>query len=245
MIRRATLVSIALLATTACGTRDFASERPTAESQIIPPDKIMDFHFLYGSNCAGCHGVDGKGGAAIALGDPVYLAIADDAALRRVTADGVAGTSMPAFAQRSGGMLTDAQVDVIVNGIRSRWARPDALRGAIPPPYAPQAPGDPKHGGEVFAVYCAACHGVDGSGTRRGSSVVNGSYLALVSDQGLRTVVICGRPELGAPDWRGDFPGKPMSPQEVTDVVAWLSAQRPPFAGQPYASQVQSRGGLQ
>ena len=54
---------------------------------------------LYGQNCAGCHGEDGKGGAAIALADPVYLAIADDAILRRATAGGIPGTSMPAFAQ--------------------------------------------------------------------------------------------------------------------------------------------------
>ena len=33
-------------------------------------------------------------------------------------------------------------------------------------------------------------------------------FLALVSDQGLRTIVIAGRPELGAPDWRGNVPGK-------------------------------------
>ena len=63
---------------------------------------------------------------------------------------------------------------------------------------------------------------------------MNGSYLALVSDQDLRTVVIVGRPELGAPDWRNNVPGKPMSPQEISDVVAWLAAQRPRFPGQPF-----------
>jgi len=245
MIRQATLVAVALLATTACGTRDLAPGRPRAQSQVIPPNKIMDFNFLYGRNCAGCHGVDGKGGAAIALGDPVYLAIAGDATMRRVTADGVPGTSMPAFAQHSGGMLTAGQIDVIVDGMRSRWASPDALRNAEPPPYAPQAPGDSKRGAAVFGVYCASCHGADGRGGKRASSVVDGSYLALVSDQGLRTVVICGRPELGAPDWRGNLPGKPMSPQDVSDVVTWLSAQRPQFPGQPYSTALQSRGGLQ
>jgi cytochrome c oxidase cbb3-type subunit 3 len=245
MIRQPALFALALAATTGCGTRDLALGRPTAESQIIPPNQVMDFKFLYGTNCAGCHGVDGKGGAAIALGDPVYLAIADDAAIRRVTANGTAGTSMPAFAQESGGMLTAAQIEVIVGGIRSRWARPDALSSVVPPPYASQAPGDPKRGGEVFSVYCASCHGADGGGSKRASSVVNGSYLALVSDQGLRTVVICGRPELGAPDWRSDVAGKPMSPQDVSDVVAWLSAQRPQFPGQPYAAGLQPRGGPQ
>jgi hypothetical protein len=55
-----------------------------------------------------------------------------------------------------------------------------------------------------------------------------------VSDQYLRTIVICGRPDLGAPDWRGNLPGTPMSRQDVADVVAWLAAQRTMTPGQPY-----------
>jgi len=243
MMRQAIPFAVGLLAVTACGTRDLARGRPRANSISIPPDKVMDFHLLYSRNCAGCHGADGKGGAAIALGDPVYLAIADDATIRRVTADGVRGTSMPAFAQRSGGMLTDAQVEVIVSGMRARWARPDALGNVQPPPYAAQAPGDPNHGAAVFGIFCASCHGAGGRGGKA-SSIVNGSYLGLVSDQGLRTVVIVGRPELGAPDWRGNVPGKPMSPQDVSDVVAWLASQRPQFPGQPYSSALRPAGGV-
>jgi cytochrome c oxidase cbb3-type subunit III len=233
-----------LLATTACGPGDSAPGRPSANSQVIPPNKIMDFRFLYARNCAGCHGPDGNGGGAIGLADPVYLAIADDAAIRRVTADGVPGTSMPAFAQHSGGMLTDDQINVIVGGIRSRWASPNALRGADPPPSAAQTPGDPKRGATVYVTYCSSCHGADGRGDKRASSIVDGSYLALVSDQNLRTTVIVGRPELGAPDWRGDVPGKPLSPEDVSDVVAWLAAQRSQFPGQPYSSALQSEGGI-
>ncbi len=47
--------------------------------------------------------------------------------------------------------------------------------------------------------------------------------------------MITGRPELGAPDWRGDVSGKPMSDQEVTDVVAWLASRRIQNPGQPYS----------
>jgi hypothetical protein len=42
-----------------------------------------------------------------------------------------------------------------------------------------------------------------------------------------------GRPELGAPDWRGNVPGKPMSDQEITDVVAWLASHRNQNPEQP------------
>jgi cytochrome c oxidase cbb3-type subunit 3 len=232
------LFAASLAITTACGNRH------PVDAQVIPPDKIMDFNFLYARNCSGCHGAEGKDGAAIGIGDPVYLAIADDSTIGRVTSDGVAGTSMPAFAQHSGGALTDKQINVIVNGIRTRWAKPDALSGAIAPPYAAQAPGDPKRGATAFSAYCSACHGADGRGSKRASSIVDASYLGLVSDQNLRTMVIVGRPELGAPDWRGDVPGHPMSPQEVSDVVAWMVAQRVQFPGQPYSSALRIEGGI-
>ena len=85
--------------------------------QINPAD-ISDFDTLYKQNCAGCHGTDGKGGAAIALADPVYLAIADDAVLQQAATNGISGTAMPAFAESAGGMLTDKQIAILVNGIR-------------------------------------------------------------------------------------------------------------------------------
>jgi cytochrome c oxidase cbb3-type subunit 3 len=234
---------VALLARGGCGTRASAPGRPPADSQVIPPAKIMDFNFLYARNCAGCHGANGKGGAAIGLADPVYLAIADDTIIRRVTAEGVPGTTMPAFAQHSGGMLTDDQINVIVGGIRSRWAEPDTLRRADPPPYRAAGPGDPKRGASVYGIYCSSCHGAEGRGGPA-SSIVDGSYLALVSDQNLRTTVIVGRPELGAPDWRSDLPGKPMSSEDVSDVVAWLAAHRQQFPGQPYSTALQLPGGI-
>jgi cytochrome c oxidase cbb3-type subunit 3/ubiquinol-cytochrome c reductase cytochrome c subunit len=81
--------------------------QPQKSSEIVAPSEVADFRTLYAENCAGCHGPDGRGGAAIALADPVYLAVADDAAIRKVIATGVQGTSMPAFGQNAGGMLTN------------------------------------------------------------------------------------------------------------------------------------------
>jgi mono/diheme cytochrome c family protein len=214
------VLTVSILLTTACGSR------LPVDSQVIPPGKIVDFSYLYAENCAGCHGLDGKGGVAIGLGNPVYLAIADDHTIREITAKGVAGTAMPAFAQSSGGFLTDQQIDSIVSGMRSRWAKSDFLRDAHPPPYAAHAPGDAILGANVFEMYCSSCHGAGGRGGERASSIVDASYLTLVSDQSLRTTVIVGLPELGAPDWRGDVRGKPMSAEDVSDVVAWLAAQR-------------------
>jgi cytochrome c oxidase cbb3-type subunit 3 len=216
-----------------CGCTN-APGRPGPGEMPVVPGKISDFNTLYEQNCSGCHGPEGKGGAAIALANPVYLAIADDAILRHATTHGIRGTSMPAFAQSAGGMLTSKQIDVIVLGIRERWSKPDVFRGADPPPYSSTGPGDPAFGSEVYAAYCSSCHGAGGRGGQKASSIVEGSFLALVNDQELRTIVIAGRPELGAPDWRGDIPGKPMTAQEISDVVAWLASQRPIFPGQPF-----------
>jgi mono/diheme cytochrome c family protein len=200
--------------------------RPRPGGKVVRPDQVLDFNTLYKENCSGCHGADGKGGASIALRDPVYLSIADAATLRNVAARGVPGTQMPPFAQSQGGMLTDEQIGVLVHGVRA-WARAYVSADGIPP-YAAQSPGDPQRGAGVYAIFCASCHGPNGQGGKGGSSIANGAYLSLVSDQYLRTIAITGRPELGAPDWRGNVTGQVMSAAEISDVVAWLASQRPP-----------------
>jgi len=210
--------------------------RPSKSSEIPAPSEVTDFKILYAENCAGCHGAEGRGGAAIALGDPGYLAVADESAMRKVIANGVRGTSMPAFAQSAGGMLTDKQIDVITSEIRSRWSRPGTLDGANPPSYSAKLSGNVERGEASYGTYCSSCHGSQGQGGPKGSAITNDSFLALVSDQGLRTIVIAGRPELKAPDWRGNVPGKPMSDQEITDVVAWLASHRVQSPGQPYSA---------
>jgi cytochrome c oxidase cbb3-type subunit 3 len=236
---------LAMFAVALCVACSSSSGRPAQDSVAVPPDQIVNFSVLYAQNCAGCHGVEGSGGAAMALANPTFLAIADDNVIRRIAANGVPGTPMPAFAQSAGGMLTDKQIDALVRGIRS-WEKPDALHDTSPPPYSAQSPGDPQRGADAYRTYCSACHGADGRGGSKASSIVDGSYLALVSDQQLRTIVIAGRPELDAPDWRGDVAGRPMAAQDISDVVAWLSSQRPKFPGQPYptASTNPANGGL-
>jgi mono/diheme cytochrome c family protein len=213
-----------------------APGQPRKGSETLAPTDVAEFGALYAENCAGCHGPQGRGGAAIALADPVYLSIADQASMRGVIANGVRGTSMPAFAQSAGGMLTDKQIDVITREIRSRWSRTGILDGVHPPSYAPAVTGDVRRGEAAYTKYCESCHGPGGQGGPKGSSITNDSFLALVSDQGLRTIVITGRPELGAPDWRGNVPATPMSDQDVTDVVAWLISHRVQSPGQPYST---------
>ena len=216
----------------ACST---PNGQPQKGSEPVAPSQVVDFGTLYAQNCAACHGAEGRGGASIALANPVYLAIVDENAVHNVVANGVRGTSMPAFAQSAGGMLTEEQINVITSGIFSRWGRKGILDGANPPSYAAKTTGNAARGEIAFGTYCASCHGSEGNGSKA-SAISNDSFLALVSDQGLRTIVITGRPDLRAPDWRGNVPGKPMSDQEITDVVAWLAARRVQSPGQPYSA---------
>ena len=239
-MRRSHTRSHAILAVATLGTLALAAckslpGRP-GDDPVPRPSQVLDFNTLFRENCSGCHGAEGKGGAAVSLGDPVYQALVDDATLRQVITNGRPGTLMPAFARSAGGTLTDQQIGVLVQGMRAHWANPSALGGNAPPPYTPSAPGDAARGASVYEASCAMCHGPGGRGGPLAGSIVDGSFLGLVTDQELRTMIIVGVPSTSMPDWRGHAPG-PLSSQEISDVVAWLATHRPQFPGQPYASQ--------
>jgi len=221
--------------------------KPTPEERWKPATEVTDFSQLYALNCSGCHGADGHLGAARPLNDPLYLALVSVATLRAVIARGVPGTTAPAFAQQAGGNLTDKQIDLLIEGMRSRWGKAENFQNVALPPYSlhdastlGSGLGDPQRGAAAYQTYCAQCHGKDGDGGPKGGSVVAPAYLALVSDQALRTAVIVGRPDLGMPDWRANISGRPMSPQEISDVVAWLASHRQP-EGFSQATQSEER----
>jgi cytochrome c oxidase cbb3-type subunit III len=209
-----------ILALTSCD----ANGRQPVEAPVTRPADIADFQMLYSENCSGCHGVNGQGALTVGIGRPVYLAIADDATIRKAIEEGRPGTPTPAFAQKAGGLLTDAQIDILVHGIRS-WANPATFANTKLPAYAASQPGEAARGAEIFKASCGQCHGPEGRGAR---AIADPSYLALVSDQHLRTVIIVGMPNLGMPDWRSY--SKPLTDTDVGDLVAWLAAQRDPLS---------------
>ena len=226
-LRAFTVFSLALALCSALGCQ--LHGKPAPGPEVPNPDTVLDSQLLYNQNCAGCHGADGRKGAAVGIGDPIYLAVASDDAMRSVASKGRPGTAMSAFAQKEGGMLTDAQVDAIIHGIRQRWSNPSAVSGVTLPPYTANTVGDAQRGQAVYSKFCASCHG-DGTNASKAGSVLNAAYLSLVTDQGLRTIVITGRPDFNAPDWRNNIPGQPMTDQDITDVVAYLAAHRPAVA---------------
>jgi mono/diheme cytochrome c family protein len=195
-----------------------------AEGTAPRPDQMLDFKALYATNCQACHGENGHGGPAMELGNAEYQALVDDATLRKWISGGMPGTQMPAFAQSAGGMLTDAQVNALIAGMRKEWAKPNVFGGATPPPYAQPAGGDAKRGEQVYQARCASCHEKP-----QDQQVASAAYLSLVGDQALRTVIVAGRTDIGQPDWRlaGVKGGTgPLSGQDVTDVVTYLGSLR-------------------
>jgi cytochrome c oxidase cbb3-type subunit 3/ubiquinol-cytochrome c reductase cytochrome c subunit len=211
---------------------------------VVRPSEVLDFATLYRANCAACHGENGRNGAAISLANPAYLAVVGEENLHEITAEGVPGKLMPPFTKSAGGMLTDQQIGVLAHGMVQAWSRPDLFTGQNIPTYKAAQRGDTGRGQQAFGVFCARCHGAAGEGSggdaKRGAgtvgSIVDGSYLDLISDQELRSIVIAGRPDEGMPDWRSDG-SQPLTEQQITDIVAWLASKRTANPGQPYPTQ--------
>jgi cytochrome c oxidase cbb3-type subunit 3/ubiquinol-cytochrome c reductase cytochrome c subunit len=172
----------------------------------------------------------------------VYLGWAGREHLIQIVANGVPQSAMLAFGRSDGGLLTDEQVERIVDGMIAHWGKAGVLNNTELPAYTPASKGDTAQGKAAFQTYCARCHGADGKGISPGGqqrdaigSIVDSTYLALITDQGLRDTVVSGFPGEGMPDWRGDATGKPLADQDVTNIVAWLASQRTQFPGQPFS----------
>jgi mono/diheme cytochrome c family protein len=203
----------------------------------VPADQVTDFSVLYTTRCAGCHGADGKLGPAPPLNDPIFLAIVPDAELLRVVAEGRTVTPgqkspMPAFAHEKSGPLTGSQVKVLADGIKKRWQPPASPSSSLPAYLGTTAGGGNKdEGARVFARACAGCHGSGGQGERDGQllpggAINNQAFLALISDQALRRIIITGRPDLGMPAYDDELGRTPdfrvLTSAEVDDLVALL-----------------------
>ena len=217
--------ALPLLATTLAGCS--LPGRPGPNHVPARPDQVTDFTELYQQNCQACHGVNGKQGMAVSLANPAYLAYAGKEHIAQVTANGIGGSLMPAFANNAGGLLTDQQIEILADGVIARWGNAAALGGAVPPPYESSATGDVHAGETLYRADCLRCHAPGRS------SILDPTYLALVSNGGLRTLLVAGKPQQGMPDWRG-YPGGALNDQQLADLVAFMVSHRTPAAGQPF-----------
>jgi mono/diheme cytochrome c family protein len=108
------LVISSMVVATGC---DFPG-RPNPKDRPVPADQVLSFSALYGQNCAGCHGAEGKLGAAPPLNDGLFRVVVSKDELESIITDGRHTTLMPAFAKEKGGSLTATQIQVIVHEIK-------------------------------------------------------------------------------------------------------------------------------
>jgi len=181
--------------------------KPNPDDRPVLAKDELSFDVLYSRHCAGCHGADGTHGAAPPLNDPLFRAIVPQTELEAVLDMGrpwtsiwrqpktphesQPGTPMAAFARDGGGLLSRAQVQVLVqemkgapyriveveqqgrrkvdvvadpNGIVPRWGKVGAAPQGTPPYVLPEKAGSAERGKAIFAAACASCHGDNGQG---------------------------------------------------------------------------------
>ena len=204
----------------------------------MSPENVLNFQAIYKRNCAGCHGADGELGAAPPLNDPFFRALVPESELERVVSAGRMGTPMPAFAHANGGPLTTAQIQVLVRGIKSAtdWGEPKPLPKGVPAYLLTKHPSNHTSGEleqirkTVFARACAGCHGDHGQGSTSAGAIHDPSFLALISNQALRRLMITGRSDLGMPDYAGtdgrDPNFRPLTSREIDELVDLLASWR-------------------
>ena len=78
---------------------------------------------LFLRNCAGCHGMDGRGGIAPEIGNPVFQRAASDEFIVRTIRNGRIGTAMPAFQRPDSPALRDQDIADVLAFLRTLGER--------------------------------------------------------------------------------------------------------------------------
>ncbi len=176
---------------------------------------------LFSQNCATCHGDNGAGGIGVPLALPSFQATINDDYVRKTIRHGRPGRIMPAFTQ-----INDAEVEAIVKYVRA-WNKTKPIAFSQEP-----IKGDPVHGKQLFAKYCASCHGTNGEGGK-GTGVTfsrprdlpimapalhNPGFLASATDAMIKNTLIMGRK--GTP--MISFYKAGLKEKDINDIVSHI-----------------------
>ncbi len=149
--------------------------RRDVPGNYLPRDRVRSTRFgerefaadgatLFGTFCAGCHGLRGQGrkapgmSAFPSIAHPDFLSRAPDELIRETIRKGRPGRRMPNW-DKDGGLRPE-EIDRLVEFVRAL--------GATPPPAdsrpAHWVSGDAAAGKQLFEASCAGCHGMKGEG---------------------------------------------------------------------------------
>jgi cytochrome c oxidase cbb3-type subunit 3 len=145
------LVLAALWAAGGLAVRSQTSPQQSLQQQKETPVLIRGKQ-TFASTCAGCHGLDGRGGErAPNIAETPKVQQLSDAQISHIIEDGIPGTGMPAFHA-----LENSDVKAVVAYLRSLQGTKAALK----------LPGDPVRGEASFfgKAGCSGCHMVAGKG---------------------------------------------------------------------------------
>jgi cbb3-type cytochrome c oxidase subunit III len=121
--------------------RGGATAAPPAPALALHGDSSNGLS-LFLRNCAGCHGMNGRGGMAPEIGNPVFQQAAPDEFIIRTIRNGRVGTAMPAFQRPDAPALGDQDIADLLAYLRT--LDPHRERKAIAQNTATAAPSGGK-----------------------------------------------------------------------------------------------------
>jgi mono/diheme cytochrome c family protein len=174
---------------------------------------------LYAQQCAICHGEFGEGGVnpanpAVVI-SPIstgsYLQTRDDITIRAIISRGQPDLGMSPFSLSFGGSLDEEDINSLVAFIRSWEANPPV---ELPPQFerAPLL----GTGTEIFAEFCAQCHGAAGEGGV-GPSFQSPEFQAGVSDASMFAIIDLGHRATAMIAW-----GEVLTDSQISSLVSYI-----------------------
>lgn len=177
---------------------------------------------VYQSACASCHGINGEGATGSALSNPQFLKAASDGYLQATIALGRDGTPMRAMGKGAGGNveLSSDDINNVVAYIRSWESHPPFAAGLIPHRFVYGA--DLIEGEELFAGYCAGCHGVTGKGSWA-PELNNVDFLHAATDGFLQATIAGGRANTPMRAFGAGAGGiADLTSDQINNIVAYI-----------------------
>lgn len=201
--------------------RSLRGHRPTDGERIglgfAPRGQV-----LFQEMCVSCHGTNGEGASGPGIRNPAFLQAASDGFLRATIVLGRDGTEMRSMAHRGSGIveLRAEEIDDLIAYLRS-----NADRSPIPHRFVIGA--NLQRGEELYAGFCAGCHGTDGRGNFA-PELNNPGFLRAATDGYLQATIIRGRRGTAMRAFGLGSHGLANLPQnDINDIVAFIRQWSP------------------